>query len=84
MARLHEMIQSEQAVVLEFSGPARALSLYKRLQHLQRQKDALERKHGHIFRDSDCNRVIEALAAEIERVRLELKREVNVDRETHQ
>ena len=67
------MIQSEEAVVLEFSGPARAMSLYRRLQHLKRQKDALEKKQGFVFRDSDRDKVIEALAAEIERVRQELK-----------
>src|SRR2546430_17637607 len=46
IARLLEMIRSEEAVVLEFSGPARAISLYRRLQHLKRQKDALENNHG--------------------------------------
>lgn len=51
--RLSQMIRSEQAVVLEFSGPARAVSLYSRLQHLQRQKEALEKKQGFIFRDPD-------------------------------
>ena len=73
IARLHEMIQSEEAVVLEFSGPARAISLYRRLQHLKRQKDTLEEKQGIVFRDSDRDQVIEALEAEIERVRKELK-----------
>ena len=73
IARLHEMIQSEEAVVLEFSGPARAISLYRRLQHLKRQKGALEEKQGIVFRDSDRDQVIEALEAEIERVRKELK-----------
>src|SRR5438128_4418291 len=73
IARLHEMIQSEEAVVLEFSGPARAISLYRRLQHLKRQKGALEEKQGIVFRDSDRDQVIEALEAEMERVRKELK-----------
>ena len=75
IARLHEMIQAEEAVVLEFSGPARAISLYNRLQHLKRQKGALEKKHGRIFRDSDVEQVIEALEREMQRVRNELKDE---------
>ena len=73
IARLHEIIQAEEAVVLEFSGPARAISLYNRLQHLKRQKEALERKHGRIFRNSDVEQVIEALDVEMQRVRNELK-----------
>src|SRR6266571_358263 len=72
IARLHEMIQAEEAVVLEFSGPARAISLYNRLQHLKRQKEALEKKHGRIFRNSDVEQVIEALDAEMHRVRNDL------------
>ena len=71
--RLYKMIQSEEAVVLEFSGPARAISLYSRLQHLKRQKDALEKKQGLVFRDSDRDQVIEALEAEIKHVRKELQ-----------
>src|SRR2546426_5128926 len=63
IARLLEMIQSEEAVVLEFSGPARAISLYNRLQHLKRQKDTLEEKQGIVFRDSDRDQVIDALEA---------------------
>ena len=73
IARLQEMIQSEEAVVLEFSGPARAISLYRRLQHLKRQKDTLEEKQGIVFRDSDRDQVIDALEAEIKRLRKELK-----------
>ena len=73
IARLLEMIRSEEAVVLEFSGPARAISLYRRLQHLKRQKDTLEEKQGIVFRDSDRDKVIEALEAEIKRVRKELE-----------
>src|SRR6266446_605708 len=73
IAPLHEMIQAEEAVVLEFSGPARAISLYNRLQHLKRQKEALEKKHGRIFRNSDVEQVIEALDVEMQRIRDELK-----------
>ena len=73
IARLHEMIKTEQAVVLEFSAPARAISLYIRLQHLKRQKEALERKHGRIFRNSDVEQVIEALDVEMQRIREELR-----------
>ena len=73
ISRLHEMIASEQAVILEFSGPTRAIYLYKRLQHLKRQKQVLERKHGHVFRSSDADQVIKALDGEIERLRNELK-----------
>jgi hypothetical protein len=73
IARLQEMIASEAAVVLEFSAPARAIFLYHRLQHLKRQKDRLEKKQGVIFRDADRDRVIEALKAEIRRVRSQLE-----------
>src|SRR2546421_9597487 len=65
--RLHKMIQSEEAVAAEFNGPARAISLYNRLQGLKRQKAALMEKRG--FFDRDRDKVIEALDAEIERVR---------------
>src|SRR3989442_11467225 len=71
--RLHKMIRWEEAVVVEFSGPARAISLYNRLQHLKRQKKALQDKQGYIFWDKDRDRVIEALDAEMERVRTALK-----------
>lgn len=73
IARLHETIRAEEAVVLEFSGPTRAISLYNRLQHLQRQKEALEKKQGRIFRNSDVEQVIEALDVEMQWVRNELK-----------
>ncbi len=79
--RLSRMIRSEEAVAAEFSGPARAISLYNRLQGLQRQKERLEDKQGFIFRDADRDKVIEALDAEIERVRLELAKEVEKDTE---
>ncbi len=82
IARLHEMIKTEQAVVLEFSAPARAISLYNRLQHLKRQKEALERKHGRIFRNSDVVQVIEALDVEMQRIRDELK-DANESGEKH-
>ncbi len=76
IARLHEMIRAEEAVVLEFSGPARAISLYNRLQGLKRQKQNFENMQGVIFRDPDRDKVINGLDAEIERVRSELKRDV--------
>ena len=82
IARLHEMIKTEEAVVLEFSGPARAISLYNRLQHLKRQKEMLEKKHGRIFRNSDVVQVIEALDVEMQRIRDELK-DANESGEKH-
>ena len=82
IVRLHEMIKAEEAVVLEFSGPARAISLYNRLQHLKRQKEALEKKHGRIFRNSDVEQVIEALDVEMQRIRNELK-DATESGETH-
>ena len=60
-------------MVLEFSRPARAISLYRRLHNLKRQRETLKKKQGIIFRDSDRELVIEALEGEIERVRTELK-----------
>jgi hypothetical protein len=71
--RLLRMIQSEEAVVLQFSGPARAISLYSRLQYLKRQKEALEKKQGLVFRDSDRDQVIEAVEAEKKHLRKELQ-----------
>ena len=82
IARLHELIRAEEAVVLEFSSPARAISLYSRLQHLKRQKEALEKKHGRIFRNSDVVQVIEALDVEMQRIRDELK-DANESGEKH-
>ena len=82
IARLHEMIQAEEAVILEFSGPARAISLYSRLQHLKRQKEALEKKHGRIFRNSDVVQVIEALDVEMQRIRDGIK-DANESGEKH-
>ncbi len=79
--RLWTMIRSEQAVAAEFDGPARAISLYNRLQGLKRQKKSLEDKQGMVFRDPDRDRVIEALDAEIERVQSELEKEVEDDGE---
>ena len=77
--RLHKMIQSEEAVAAEFSGPARAISLYNRLQGLKRQKAALREKRG--FFDRDRDKVIEALDAEIERVRSKLEKEKNAEKQ---
>jgi hypothetical protein len=77
--RLHKIIRSEEAVAAEFNGPARAVSLYNRLQGLKRQRDRLQEKHGIIFRDSDTDKLIEALDAEIEHVRSELGREIQKD-----
>ena len=77
--RLHKIIRSEEAVAAEFNGPARAVSIYNRLQGLKRQRDRLQEKHGIIFRDSDTDKLIEALDAEIEHVRSELGREIQKD-----
>jgi hypothetical protein len=79
--RLYELIRSEAAVAAEFNGPARAIFLYNRLQSLKRQQRQLEDKQGVIFRDSDRDRVIQSLNTEIERVRLELEREAEDNKE---
>src|SRR5215471_16719892 len=63
--RLLKMIGSEEAVAAEFDGPARAISIYNRLQHLKRQKKALENEQGTFSFDRDRRRVIEALDFEI-------------------
>ena len=76
--RLWKMIRSEEAVAAEFNGPARAISLYKRLQGLKRQKDALEKKQG--FFSWDREKVIAALDSEIERVRSELEKEMKAEK----
>jgi len=73
------MIRSEEAVAAEFSGPARAISLYNRLQGLKRQRKSLEDQQGIVFRDSARDKVIDTLEAEIERVRIELEKEVEVE-----
>ena len=75
IARLYKMVKAEEAVVLEFSAPARALFLYNRLQGLKRQKASLEEKQGIFTRDRDRGRVIDALDVEIKRVRSELENE---------
>jgi len=58
--------------------------LYNRLQGLKRQMKGLEDKQGIIFRDSDRDKVIVALEAEIERVQAELEKEVEDDGEKNQ
>jgi hypothetical protein len=73
IARLYKIIESEEAVVLEFSAPARALFLYKRLQGLKRQKKHLEDKQGFFNHDRDRDEVIEVLGEEIKRVRKTLQ-----------
>lgn len=73
IARLYKMIKAEEAVVLEFSAPARALFLYNRLQGLKRQKKHFEDKQGFFNHDRDRDEVIEALGEEIKRVRKELQ-----------
>ena len=75
IARLYKMLKSEEAVVLEFSAPARALHLYNRLQGLKRQKKRFEDKQTFFHRDPDRAEVIEALGAEIKHVRRELQAE---------
>ncbi len=80
IVRLYKMIKSEEAVVLEFSAPARALSLYNRLQGLKRQRERLEEKQTLFNRDPDRDEVIEALGVEIKRVRKVLQ-EANKDKD---
>ena len=75
--RLYKIVESEEAVSAEFSGPARAISLFNRQQGLKRQKEALEDKQGFFSYDSDREKVIEALEAEIKRVRSELEKAKN-------
>jgi len=75
IARLHKMIASEEAVAAEFDGPARAVSLYNRLQELKRQRRVLEEQQGIVFRDADRDRLIAALEIEINKVRAELEKE---------
>jgi hypothetical protein len=79
--RLRQMIRFEEAVAAEFNGPARAVSLYNRLQGLKRQKVALEAQQGVIFRDDDRDKVIEAVEAEIARVRAELEKEKDTEKQ---
>ena len=50
--RLWKIIESEEAVAVEFDGPARAISLYNRLQGLKRQQNRLEEQQGIIFSGS--------------------------------
>lgn len=72
--RLAKLIEAEEAVAAEFSGHSRALHLYNRLQGLKRQKKCLEKKQWPIFEDPDLGKAIEAVDAEIERVREELEK----------
>jgi hypothetical protein len=75
--RLWDIIRSEEAVRAEFNGPARALSLLNRVQGLKQQRKHLEEQQGIVFPDPDRDKAIQALDAEIERVRTELKQEVH-------
>jgi len=68
-------------VAAEFNGPARAISLFNRLQGLKRQRQRLEDQQGIVFRDADRDRVIDSLDAEIDHVRTELEKEVKDDTE---
>jgi hypothetical protein len=79
--RLYEIIRSEAAVAAEFNGPARAIFVYNRLQGLKRPRQSLEDKQDFFFRDSDRDKAIQSLDIEIDRVRSELDREVENDRE---
>ena len=72
--RLRKIIETEQAVATEFSGPQRAILLFNELQGLKRQKQALDDEQGIFSYDSDRERVIEALEAEIKRIKSELTR----------
>jgi hypothetical protein len=80
IARLHKMIEWEEAVAAEFNGPARAVSLYNRLQELKRQKSVLEDKQGILFRDPDRDNLIAALDIEMARVRASLEKESKVEK----
>ena len=73
IARLQELVAAEKKVAIEFPTPVRPFTLYRRLQHLKRQKEALEKKQGIMFRDPDREIVIAAVEAEIKRLRTELK-----------
>ena len=72
--RLQKIIATEHAVAAEFSGPQRAILLFNELQGLKRQKEALDDEQGIFSYDSDREKVIEALEAEIKRVRSELEK----------
>lgn len=84
IARLNKMIKSEEAVVLEFSAPARALHLYNRLQGLKRQKKRFEDKQTLFNHDPDRAEVIKVLGEEIKHVRRELQAEKDKDKEKQQ
>ena len=73
IARLQEMVATEKKIAIEFPAPVRPFALYRRLQHLKRQKELLEEKQGIIFRDPDRDVVIAAVETEIERLRAELQ-----------
>ena len=75
--RLQKIIATEQAVAAEFSGPQRAILLFNELQGLKRQKEALDDEQGIFSYDSDREKVIEALEAEIKCIRSELKKAKN-------
>lgn len=80
ITRLHKLIRSEEAVAAEFDGPARAISLFNRLQGLKRQRDSLEKKQGFFSWDEDRQNVIKALDREIDAVSSELERETKAEK----
>ena len=71
------MIRSEESVAAEFDYPARAISIYNHLQHLKRQRKALEDEQGIFSFDLDRQKVIDALDEEIARVREALEEAAN-------
>lgn len=81
IARLQEIVAAEKKIAIEFPAPARPFILYRRLQHLKRQKEVLEKKQGMIFKDPDCERVIAAVEAEIKRLRTELEQICSVEKD---
>ena len=81
IARLQEIVAAEKKIAIEFPAPARPFILYRRLQHLKRQKEVLEKKQGMIFKDPDCEMVIAAVEAEIKRLRTELEQICSVEKD---
>jgi hypothetical protein len=81
IARLQEIVAAEKKIAIEFPAPVRPFILYRRLQHLKRQKEVLEKKQGMIFKDPDREMVIAAVEAEIKRLRTELEQICPVEKD---
>jgi hypothetical protein len=78
--RLRKLVESDEAVAAEFTAPARAVSLYNRLQELKRKRRVLEGQQGLFFRDKDRDHLIAALDSEIEHVRESLEKEAKTEK----